>query len=31
METGAAAVPPAGFLGFCLKHLADCKGRTNGL
>ena len=22
--TGAAAVPPAGFIGFCVKHLQDC-------
>ena len=29
METGAAAVPPAGFLGFCLKHLEECAGRTS--
>ncbi|HVM77676.1 MAG TPA: transglutaminase-like cysteine peptidase [Stellaceae bacterium] len=30
METAAPAVPPAGFLGFCLKHLPDCTGRTSG-
>lgn len=24
MQTGAAAVPPAGFIGFCVKHLQDC-------
>jgi predicted transglutaminase-like cysteine proteinase len=24
LPTGAAAVPPAGFLGFCVKHLQDC-------
>jgi predicted transglutaminase-like cysteine proteinase len=24
MATGAPAVPPAGFLGFCVKHLPDC-------
>jgi len=26
MPTGAAAIPPGGFLGFCVKHLADCRG-----
>ena len=24
LPTGAAAVPPAGFIGFCVKHLQDC-------
>ncbi len=24
LPTGAAAVPPAGFIGFCVKHLKDC-------
>jgi predicted transglutaminase-like cysteine proteinase len=24
MATGAPAVPPAGFIGFCVKHLQDC-------
>jgi predicted transglutaminase-like cysteine proteinase len=24
MQTGERAVPPAGFLGFCAKHLSDC-------
>jgi predicted transglutaminase-like cysteine proteinase len=24
LPTGSAAVPPAGFLGFCVKHLQDC-------
>ena len=26
MPTGAPAIPPAGFLGFCAKHLPDCLG-----
>ena len=25
MPTGAAAIPPGGFLGFCVKHLQDCR------
>ncbi len=24
LPTGAAAIPPAGFIGFCVKHLQDC-------
>ena len=28
MPTGAAAVPPAGFLGFCAKHLPECLSRS---
>lgn len=27
MPTGAPAIPPAGFLGFCAKHLPECLGR----
>ena len=27
MPTGAAAVPPAGFFGFCVKHIQDCIGK----
>lgn len=27
IPTGAAAVPPAGFFGFCVKHLHDCMGK----
>jgi predicted transglutaminase-like cysteine proteinase len=26
MQTGAPAIPPGGFLGFCVKHLQDCRG-----
>lgn len=26
MPTGAAAIPPGGFLGFCVRHLQDCRG-----
>ena len=26
MPTGAAAIPPGGFLGFCLKNLQECRG-----
>lgn len=26
MPTGADVVPPAGFIGFCVKHLAECSG-----
>ena len=26
MHTGAEIVPPAGFIGFCARHLADCAG-----
>lgn len=28
IPTGAPAIPPAGFLGFCIHHLRDCVGRT---
>ena len=28
IATGAAAIPPAGFLGFCVRHLKDCMGRS---
>ncbi len=28
MPTGAAAIPPGGFLGFCVKHLQECRGST---
>ena len=27
MPTGAPAIPPAGFLGFCAKHLPECLSR----
>jgi predicted transglutaminase-like cysteine proteinase len=30
MPTGTAAVPPAGFLGFCAKHLQECLGKPQG-
>jgi predicted transglutaminase-like cysteine proteinase len=26
MPTGAAAIPPGGFLGFCVRHLQECRG-----
>jgi predicted transglutaminase-like cysteine proteinase len=26
MATGAAVVPPAGFIGFCARHLSECSG-----
>lgn len=26
MTTGAATVPPAGFIGFCARHLPECAG-----
>src|SRR5262249_45590921 len=26
MATGADVVPPAGFLGFCVKHISECVG-----
>ena len=25
MNTGQPAIPPAGFLGFCMKHLPECR------
>lgn len=28
MATGAAVVPPAGFIGFCAKHLQDCMTKS---
>jgi predicted transglutaminase-like cysteine proteinase len=28
MPTGAPAIPPAGFLGFCAKHLPECLTRS---
>jgi len=28
IPTGAPAIPPAGFLGFCAKHLAECLSRS---
>ena len=28
MPTGAPAIPPAGFLGFCAKHLQECLSRS---
>src|SRR5690242_10825529 len=28
IPTGAAAIPPKGFLGFCAKHLQECRGST---
>ena len=28
MPTGAAAIPPGGFIGFCVKHLQECRGST---
>jgi predicted transglutaminase-like cysteine proteinase len=28
LPTSAAAVPPAGFLGFCVKHLQDCIAKS---
>ena len=28
MPTGAPAIPPAGFLGFCAKHLPECLSRS---
>ena len=31
MPTGAPAVPPAGFLGFCAKHLPDCLGAARNI
>jgi len=30
MPTGAPAIPPAGFLGFCAKHLPECLGKPQG-
>ena len=28
MATGAAAVPPVGFIGFCVRHLQECVGTS---
>src|ERR1700676_1229571 len=28
MQTGAAAIPPGGFLGFCVRHLQECRGNA---
>jgi predicted transglutaminase-like cysteine proteinase len=28
MPTGTPAIPPAGFLGFCAKHLSECLSRS---
>jgi predicted transglutaminase-like cysteine proteinase len=28
MPTGGPAIPPAGFLGFCMHHLRDCAGKS---
>jgi len=28
LPTGAAAVPPAGFLGFCVRHLRECATKS---
>lgn len=28
MPTGAAAIPPGGFLGFCVKYLQECRGTS---
>jgi predicted transglutaminase-like cysteine proteinase len=30
MPTGAPAIPPAGFLGFCARHLPECLGKPQG-
>jgi len=29
IPTGGPAVPPAGFIGFCIHHLRDCSGRSH--
>ena len=31
MPTGPDVIPPAGFIGFCVKHLAECTGSSQNV